>query len=77
MKIHLEFSAVLHIEKVKSGDMFEVEDEATIRHLLEALGIRSEHRKYVVPSVNGKQGRITTVLHDGDHVHLALPMGGG
>ncbi len=77
MKIHLEYSAVLHVAKAKSGDLFEIGEGATVRQLLEDLGIKPEHSKYVVSSINGRQGRITSVLHAGDHIHLSLPVGGG
>ena len=77
MKIHLEFTAVLQLEGVRSGDDVEVPDGCTITDLLTQLRVRPAHQKYVVPFVNGKQQRLPFRLSDGDKVIFSLPVGGG
>lgn len=77
MKIVLSYTGFLRFENRTSGDMFEVPDGATIRQLLEKLGIRPEHIRFVIAMVNGEKRRPGCVLNDGDELMLHLPVGGG
>ena len=77
MKIILSYTGFLRFENRSSGDALEVEQGCTITQVLEQLGIRPEHRRFVLAMVNGEKGRPGRVLNDGEELLLHLPVGGG
>lgn len=77
MKIFVEYTGVLDVKDVPSGSQVELPDKSTIGALLSHLKIKTEHQRFVVSAVNGKQQRASSRLMDGDRVLLSLPMGGG
>jgi molybdopterin converting factor small subunit len=77
MKISLKCFAQLSEGDVcdfTGSDQHEISEGETIKDLLTRLGLRQEEIKIIF--VNHKMSDFDTVLHDGDEVGLAPPVGG-
>lgn len=68
---------MLHVKGARNGATVTLPAEATIDTLLERLDIRPEHRRVIAPFVNNRRVTARAALREGDHVFLALPIGGG
>lgn len=77
MHIRLEYVAMLKVHGPRSGSNLELADDATVGRLLDALHIPPAHQRVIVPFVNERKARPEDALRDGDHVYLAMPVGGG
>jgi hypothetical protein len=77
MKIKIEFTSLLYIRGIKSGDWLDLPDQATARDALNLCKIREEHQRYIIPFINGQEGHIDDPLRDQDTLKLFLPVGGG
>jgi sulfur carrier protein ThiS len=77
MKITLTYTGVIDVKNYANGADIEVDDGSSVDQVLGLCGIREQHRRFVIPIVNGKQVRLTHVLADGDDLSLFLPLGGG
>lgn len=77
MKITLEYVATLKVSGPPSGASLDLPEGATVTGLLDRLQLSSAHQKVIVPFVNEAKVRPETVLKPGDHVFLAMPVGGG
>jgi sulfur carrier protein ThiS len=77
MTITLRYSPILKLESVVQGERFEVPAGCTARALLDRLGIRSDHQRYLIVYANGKKQTLGYTLRNGDSVQLFLPIGGG
>lgn len=77
MRVSVEFTGLLNISTVRSGDEVNLESGATVGKLLDRLGIDEHHKKFITPLVNNRKARLTETLSDGDRVYLLLPVGGG
>ena len=77
MHIRLEYVAMLKVDGPRSGSRLELSDDATVGRLLDVLRIPPAHQRVIVPFVNDRKARPDDALRDGDHVYLAMPVGGG
>lgn len=77
MKIHLKYTAVLNIRGAASDTDITVDEGTTVNGLLDLLGVRKEHQRFVLVSVNGVKQGPSAVIPDGGDVSLSLPIGGG
>ncbi len=77
MKITVELAGPLHVNGIDKKGTVELEDGSSVSLLLDKLGVRKEHAKYVSAFVNGKEIRLSSGLNDNDQVKLFLPLGGG
>ena len=50
---------------------------SSIGDVLTLLGIKQEHKKYIITIVNDIKEKQTYILQDNDHLSLFLPIGGG
>ena len=55
----------------------ELRDGATVRELMDVLGIDPGGDPPLTIAVNGELGKLESRLHDGDKVMLVTPMEGG
>lgn len=77
MKVKVDHVAMLHCDHLPQDGVVELSSPSTMTDLLNALGIRPEHQKVVVPFINSERAKRTSPLNDGDEVFLTLAIGGG
>ncbi len=77
MKILVEYTALLDLKGVPNGSLVDVPDGSTISDLLTRCGVEAAHQKYIAPFINSEKKPLRTILRDGDHLVLSLPIGGG
>jgi sulfur carrier protein ThiS len=77
MKIRLEYSKFIKIEKYASASIIEAPDKCTVRELLIFLGLPVYLQKAVYTVVNDQPSWNSTVLKENDAVNLHRLLGGG
>jgi sulfur carrier protein ThiS len=77
VSITLRHSPVLKLEAVGQGGRVEVPAGTSVSALLERLGIRSDHHRYILVYANGRKQGLDYLLQHEDAVQLFLPIGGG
>ena len=77
MRISLAYVGYLHLPGVKNNSVLEVDEPSSVADVLEHFGMRREHRRFLVPVVNGERKRLSYVLRPDDALFLYLPAGGG
>lgn len=77
MNVKVQHIALLKCPGLDSSGTVELPDKATVKILLDALGIRPEHQRAVVPFINDQRAKRTHSLQEGDTVFLSLAVGGG
>ncbi|HDQ14521.1 MAG TPA: hypothetical protein ENN41_06880 [Sediminispirochaeta sp.] len=77
MKITIEYMGFFSIKDVPSNSELEIERRTTISTLLDDLGVKKEHRKYLVPLVDRQRKDFDYPLQDGQSLFLYFPVGGG
>ena len=67
------------LEKPLGVDDFSLDlgDESSLEDLLLKAGYHPEHLRFILPTVNGVQQRLSHRLSSGDQVALVMPVGGG
>ncbi|MGD9732209.1 MAG: MoaD/ThiS family protein [Desulfamplus sp.] len=75
IKIELKLFATIARYLPDSSESFLVEDGATIRQIVDTLGIPKSEVKLTF--VNGIQKPLDHVLNDGDRLGIFPPVGGG
>ena len=77
MTITLRYSPILKLNSVEQGGRLEVPAGTTASTLLDLLGIRSDHHRYLIVYANGRKQTLGYALQPEDSVQLFLPIGGG
>ena len=77
MNIQINYSGIIDIKDVPSGAMIDVPEEFDLSQVLDQLGVRREHQKFIIPFVNNDEQSLSARLNEGDKVMLYLPVGGG
>jgi sulfur carrier protein ThiS len=77
IKVKLTFNGVIDIKNIKNNSFLDIVHGTSIGDVLVDLGIRKEHKRFIITIVNDKKQPQTYVLNDGDHLSLFLPVGGG
>ncbi len=77
ISITVNFTGLVDVKKIASGDKVNIPAGADISKLLSILGIIEQHKKYIIVMINGKKEELFYKLKDSDEVNLFLPVGGG
>jgi len=77
IKITVSFTGLVNIKSISSGDTVVINNGANISELLSKLGIKEEHKRFIVTMVNGNKENQYYILKNCDEVKLFLPVGGG
>ncbi len=77
MKIQVDHIALIHCNNLAEDKTIELDEQATVTDLLNALQIAPEHQKAVIPFINSDRAKRNHTLKDGDNVFLSLAIGGG
>jgi hypothetical protein len=75
--VKISFTGVIDIKNISDGSVIQIEKNSTIDNVLDKLGIRKEHKKYLITIINGDRKRDSYVLQQNDHLSLFLSVGGG
>ena len=77
MKINLSFVGFIQFEGVANNSTIEIEESTSVEDLLDRFGVKKEHRRFIVPIVNGDKRGHSHVLKSDDSLFLYMPVGGG
>lgn len=77
MKITLEYVATLKVSGPATGSEFEIPDGSSVTDLFNHLEIRPSHQRVLAAFISNKKVHRDTILTDGDHVFIGMPVGGG
>ena len=77
MKITLSFVGYIQLEGVQNNSIVDIENPTSIDDLLETYGVKKEHKRFIVPVVNGSKRNHSYVLEPDDSLFLYVPLGGG
>ena len=75
--VSISFIGVIDIKNIENNSSIELEQNSTVNDLLGLAGIKREHKKYIIATVNEEIKHGTCILRDNDAVKLFLPIGGG
>lgn len=76
-KVFVEYTGVICSHSGKKQEWVEISNDATVETLLNDLGYRKEHQKFIIVTVNGDKKNLEDRLDEGVAVSLFLPAGGG
>ena len=77
INIKLSYTGVIDIKNASNDSMLQIDAGSTIGDVLSILGIRREHKKYIISMVNDEKQKSSYELQNNDHLNLFLPIGGG
>jgi sulfur carrier protein ThiS len=77
IKIKLSFTGVIDIKNFSNNSILQINEGSTVGDVLSIIGIRKEHKKYIIAIVNDEKEKAVYVLQNNDHLSLFLPVGGG
>jgi molybdopterin converting factor small subunit len=77
IKVLVDYSGVIRSHSGKKQEWIEVEDNATVESLLNILGYRKEHQKFIIATIEGNKAFLDTKLTKDTAITLFLPAGGG
>ena len=77
MHATIRYVGYLHLTGAENGGSVKIDGSTSVEDLLDRFRVRKEHQRYVVPVINGRKAKLSTILRDGDTLFLHLPAGGG
>ena len=77
IRVQVFYTGLIDIKNVSSGEYVSIEEGSTLSDLFSILGIRPEHKRYIIPMVNDQKEFLHYILKDDDQIKLFLPVGGG
>jgi hypothetical protein len=77
MKVHISYVGFLHLKGVTNHSTVDIDPDTTIEDFLVQCGMKDEHRRLIVPVVNGVRRTLSYILEPDDSIFLHLPAGGG
>ena len=77
IKVRLYFTGLIDIKNLASGDFLSLPEGSTLSDLFSKIGIRQEHKRYIIAMINEKKEFLHYMLKNNDEVKLFLPVGGG
>lgn len=77
IRVQLRFTGLIDIKNLLSGDYITLKEGSTLSDLLTQIGIRQEHKKYIIAMVNEKKEFLHYIFKNNDQIKLFLPVGGG
>jgi sulfur carrier protein ThiS len=75
--VKISFTGVIDIKNISDGSIIQIEKDSTVDDILNRLGIKKPHRKYLIVIINEEKKRASYILQNNDHLNLFLPVGGG
>jgi len=77
MNITVNFTGLVDIKNIKSGDTLKLPEGTDVSKLLSMLGIMEQHKKYIIVMINGVKETLFRKVNNNDEINLFLPVGGG
>ncbi|MEI6055178.1 MAG: MoaD/ThiS family protein [Lentisphaerota bacterium] len=77
IRVQLHFTGLIDIKNLVSGDYLTLKEGSNLSDLLTQIGIRQEHKKYIISMVNEKKEFLHYMPKNDDQIKLFLPVGGG
>ena len=77
IRVQLHFTGLIDIKNLVSGDYLILKEGSNLSDLLSQIGIRQEHKKYIIVMVNEQKEFLHYIVKNNDQVKLFLPVGGG
>ena len=77
IKITVHFTWLVDVKNIVSGSVISIPAGSNLSALLSVLGIREQHKRYIIAMINGKKETMFYSLKEKDEVKLFLPVGGG
>ena len=77
IKITVHFTGLVDVKNIVSGSVISIPAGSNLSALLSVLGIREQHKRYIIAMINGKKETMFYSLKEKDEVKLFLPVGGG
>ena len=77
MKIRIEYTAHLYLKGVKNNSWIEIDKPMSVSQFLINHNINLQQQKFIIPTVNMKQEKLSYILQENDELFLYLPVGGG
>jgi hypothetical protein len=77
MQVTIRHVGYLNLTGVENGASVKIDVSTSVENLLDRFRVRKEHQRYIVPVINGRKARLSTILRGGDSLFLHLPVGGG
>ena len=77
IKVRIHFTGMVDVKNYRSGDSVVMKENSTLSDLLDTIGIRKEHKRYLIAMINDKKAVLHQTLKESDEVKLLVPVGGG
>lgn len=77
IKITVHFTWLVDVKNIVSRSVISIPAGSNLSALLSVLGIREQHKRYIIAMINGKKETMFYSLKEKDEVKLFLPVGGG
>lgn len=77
IRVQLYFTGLIDIKNLASGDYLSLKEGSNLSDLLTQIGIRQEHKKYIIIMVNEQKEFLHYIVKNNDQIKLFLPVGGG
>jgi len=77
INVKVLFTGLVAVKGISSGNTVEIPINSTVSSLLSKLGIKEEHKKYIIILVNEEKAQLSKILNDNDVLSLFLAVGGG
>jgi sulfur carrier protein ThiS len=77
MKINLEYSKFIRVDKYENNSVIDVPEKCTVRDLVSLLGVQEYLKKSVTVHVNDEPSWNSTILKENDSVKIYRLVSGG
>jgi len=77
INVTVNFTGLVDIKNIKSGDTVNLPEGTDVSKLLSMLGIIEQHKKYIIVMINGVKETLFRKVNNNDEINLFLPVGGG
>ena len=77
IKVQIHLMGPVDVKNLASGDFITLKQGSSLSDLFTLIGIRAEHKRFIIATVNDKKEILYYILKDKDEVKLMLPVGGG
>lgn len=77
IKVQIYFTGLIDIKNLASGDYITLKENSSLSDLFSQIGIRQEHKKYIIAMINEKKEFLHYIIKNNDQIKLFLPVGGG
>lgn len=77
MRVKVSFFGIIDVEEMDEDGFVEIQENATIKQVLNQLPLDKQLRKHAPVTVNGRLEKRSYRLSEGDELALVLPTSGG